>query len=165
MLAYYGCFFLFGVATFDKDEIRNHRNRAWPFLLLASIGLLLPAGIIKIDNWTLAMILQPAYAWAMSLGMIGLFQRWFARPNPTVTWLSDASYWIYLTHLPLVIVLQVMIRDIPLPSFIKFISLIMVTTLILLITYERFVRYTLIGTMLNGPRSKQNDQTQAISCK
>ena len=165
MLAYYGCFFFFGVATFDKDEIRNHSNRAWPFLLLASIGLLLPAGIIKIDNWTLAMILQPAYAWAMSLGMIGLFQRWFARPNPTVTWLSDASYWIYLTHLPLVIVLQVMIRDIPLPSFIKFISLIMVTTLILLITYERFVRYTLIGTMLNGPRSKQNDQTQAISCK
>jgi hypothetical protein len=54
-----------------------------------------------------------------------------------------------------VIVLQVMIRDITLPSFIKFISLIMVTTLILLMAYERFVRYTLIGTMLNGPRSKQ----------
>ena len=46
-------------------------------------------------------------------------------------------------------------------AIIKFISLIMITTLILLITYERFVRYTLIGTMLNGPRSKQNDQTQA----
>jgi len=155
MLAYYGCFFFFGVATFDNNEIRNHRNRAWPFLLLTGICLLLPAGIIKIDSWMLSMILQPAYAWAMSLGMIGLFQRWFARPNPTVTWLSDASYWIYLTHLPLVIVLQVMIRDIPLPSFIKFISLIMVTTLILLMTYERFVRYSLIGTMLNGPRSKQ----------
>jgi peptidoglycan/LPS O-acetylase OafA/YrhL len=155
MPAYYGCFFFFGVATFDKDEVSHHRNPAWPFLLLTGICLLLPAGMMMIDNLPLAMLLQPAYAWAMSLGMISLFQRWFARPNSTITWLSDASYWIYLTHLPLVIVLQVMIRDITLPSFIKFISLIMVTTLILLMAYERFVRYTLIGTMLNGPRSKQ----------
>ena len=64
----------------------------------------------------LATVLQPAYAWAMSLGLIGLFCRLFPHPRSAVSWLADASYWMYLVHVPLVMVAQLLVREWPLPA-------------------------------------------------
>ena len=60
------------------------------------------------------------YSWGMCLGLIGLFRVLLPRERPSVRYLADASYWIYLIHLPLVIGAQIMVRDWALPSGIKF---------------------------------------------
>lgn len=74
--------------------------------------------------------------------------------QPWVRWLSDASYWVYLTHLPLVIAMQAVLVDHDLPAAGKVLIVFSVTAATTLLTYRWCVRYTLIGLLLNGPRSR-----------
>ena len=75
-----------------------------------------------------------------------------AAPSAAVSWLADASYWIYLAHVPLVIGLQMAVRDWPLPASAKFVLVLGATAVILLASYRWCIRPTVIGRMLNGPR-------------
>lgn len=72
----------------------------------------------------------------------------------TTLYLSDASYWIYLAHLPLVIAAQMLVVDWPIHYHLKFVLVCVGVTLITLSTYELGVRYTIIGKTLNGPRTR-----------
>lgn len=151
VLGFYGCFFFFGVATFAEEGIATRLGRRWKVLLPAAVVLLV-AGIATMNDRSLSTLLQPAYAWTMSLGMIGLFCRFFPHPRPAVAWLADASYWMYLVHVPLVIVAQLLVCQWPLPAGVKFLIILAVVTGLLLASYRWGVRYTAIGTLLNGPR-------------
>ena len=151
VLAFYGCFFFFGVATYAADGLDTRLGRHWKLLLPASIALL-AAGLATMNDRLAATILQPAYAWTTSLGLIGLFCRWFSRPSPAVSWLADASYWIYLVHVPLVMAVQLLVRSWPAPAAGKFLAVMAIVTPLLLASYRYGVRFTAIGRLLNGPR-------------
>ncbi len=151
VLGFYACFYFFGVATFAAEGIDTRLGRHWKFLLPAAVAILV-AGIATMNDRLLATVLQPAYAWTMSLGLIGLFCRLFPHPRPAVSWLADASYWMYLVHVPLVMVAQLVVRQWPLPAGLKFLLILGLVTPLLLATYRWCVRYTPIGSLLNGPR-------------
>src|SRR5262249_38278741 len=74
------------------------------------------------------------------------------RPIPLARYMADASYWMYLVHLPLTIVFPVFLRNLPLPTVVKFGAVLGVTTCITIITYHYWVRATAIGKVLNGRR-------------
>ena len=152
VLGYYACFYFYGVATFAAEGIDTRLGRHWKFLL-PTAAVLLVAGIVTMNDRTLATILQPAYAWTMSVGLIGLFHRFLAGHRPAVSWLADASYWMYLIHVPLVMVAQLLIRQWPLPAEMKFVVILATVTLFLLTSYRWCVRYTAIGSLLNGQRA------------
>ena len=57
-------------------------------------------------------------------------------------YVSDSSYWLYLAHLPLIMIVQAAIRTWQMPVLIKFVLVCGVTTAILLASYQLFVRYT-----------------------
>jgi peptidoglycan/LPS O-acetylase OafA/YrhL len=124
----------------------------WP-LLLPAATVLFVAGMLTIGLRPAAAVLQPAYAWAMSLALIGLFHRFFAHPSDRVAWFADASYWIYLAHVPLVLAAQIAVRDWPLPGGVKFLLILLGVTAVLLVSYAWCVRPTIIGRILNGPRA------------
>ncbi|MFM1902522.1 MAG: Glucans biosynthesis protein [Planctomycetota bacterium] len=153
LLLYYGCFFWFGAASYAADGPGTLLGRRWPFVLPLSLLVILPAGLATMGDRALASTLQPAYAWGMSLGLIGLFHRFCSRPSDRVRWLSDASYWMYLIHLPVVIVFQALLRGLPWPAGWKFLAALTATVVVSLVSYQWCVRYTLIGRVLNGPRS------------
>src|SRR5690606_27332646 len=69
-------------------------------------------------------------------------------------YLADASYWIYLIHLPVVILLQAVSAQIAAPWFVKFPALLFVAMAIMLLSYHLLVRYTVIGRVLNGRRRR-----------
>lgn len=90
--------------------------------------------------------------WLLIYGFVGLCLRYLGGPNAVWRYLSDASYWMYLVHLPLAVWLPVLLRNQPLPAALKFgLSLAGVTALTL-ISYHYFVRGTVIGWWLNGRR-------------
>jgi peptidoglycan/LPS O-acetylase OafA/YrhL len=151
VLGYYACFYFYGVATFAAEGIDTRLGRHWKFLLPAA-AVLLVAGLATMNDRLLATILQPAYAWTMAVGLIGLFHRFFAEPRPALAWLADASYWMYLVHVPLVMAAQLVVRQWPLPAEVKFVLILATVTLLLLASYRWCVRYTVIGSLLNGPR-------------
>ena len=90
----------------------------------------------------------------MIFGLIGLFRRALSRESKTMRYISDSSYWLYLTHLPLVLLAQWFVQDFSMPAFVKFMGITFVISAFLLLTYEYGVRYTLIGRILNGPRQR-----------
>jgi len=90
--------------------------------------------------------------WAWALGLLGLALRHCAGYSPTRRYLSDASYWIYLVHLPLVMALQVWTSRLALPWWLEFPLLLSVGTALMLGSYEFFVRHGRIGQWLNGKR-------------
>jgi peptidoglycan/LPS O-acetylase OafA/YrhL len=156
VLGFYACFFFFGVATFAAEGLDTGLGRRWK-ILLPTAALLLAAGITTMNDRLLATFLQPAYAWTMSLGLIGLFCRLFPHPRPAVSWLADASYWMYLVHVPLVMAAQLLVRQWPLPAGVKFLLILGIVIPILLASYRWGVRYTPIGMLLNGPRAVPTD--------
>ena len=105
-----------------------------------------------------AICLQVLYAWLMTFACMGLFRSLLKQENKTVRWLSDSSYWLYIAHLPLIILAQLWVRHWPLASTIKFALINGVIVGFLLLTYQTMVRYTWLGTLLNGPRTRSRQR-------
>lgn len=163
ILAYYTLFFGLG-ALLARQPALLHQTTAWRWYLLLAGVVALPAtlGLIVLASasgqlrdspyYDAALVCCALYTWLMIFGLLGLFQRWAARPIATVRYLSDASFWIYLVHFPLVLLLQILIKDVPLPALLKFGLVVAVAALLLLGSYQLLVRHTVVGALLGGGR-------------
>ena len=87
-----------------------------------------------------------------TFGLIGLFQRLFTTQSAWIRWVADSSYWVYIMHLPVVLLVAYTMFELPWPAELKFLIVCAVTGGLGFGTYWAFVRYTPIGTMLNGKR-------------
>ncbi|TWT81015.1 Glucans biosynthesis protein C [Planctomycetes bacterium CA13] len=159
VFAYYAIFFAFGAIYYDAADDQGQMGRHWavtiPFCLLVlfPIGLSTAQhleGIGRVTN----VFVQVAYAWLLSFGLMGVFGRYFPTKSNTMRYLSDSSYWLYLAHIPLIILVQYWVREYEISSFVKFPLVCLITTGILLVSYHWLVRYTPIGTLLNGKRTR-----------
>ena len=81
-----------------------------------------------------------------------LGKKYLSHSNSRLRFLSDASYWIYLVHLPVVIFLQTLLCAVAMSVWIKLSIVILLTFLFCIATYIVFVRYTPVGWLLNGKR-------------
>ena len=88
--------------------------------------------------------------WFWSFAVIGLAMRYMSRGNEKVRYVADASYWIYLAHLPVVVSLQVLVGHLPWHWSVKFPLVLIVSFVVLFASYRYLVRATFIGWMLNG---------------
>ena len=164
VLAYYACFFGFGALAYDHRarggaELMGVIGRRWGAQLAVAVVVLFPVGLVLLEGWwTVSALLQVAFAWTMTFGLIGLFRRFLSRADFRVRYLSDASYWMYLAHLPLVFVAQGIVALLPLPALVDFVVMCVAVTALLLVSYRYVVRYTFIGRLLNGRRSRAADQ-------
>lgn len=96
-----------------------------------------------------------AYAIALicwTLAFVGAGIKYLSTPNATIRTLADASYWMYIMHLPLVMALQTALLQVDLHWSIKFLTINIVSCAVLLGSYFFYVRSTWIGLMLNGRR-------------
>lgn len=90
--------------------------------------------------------------WFLIFGFIGVFVKYFDRPSPIGRYLSDASYWLYLIHLPIAVWLAGAFSGLAISALFKFSIVLILTALITLSTYHFFVRSTLVGWILNGKK-------------
>ena len=93
--------------------------------------------------------------WSLTFLTIGGFRKLCARPNAFVRYLADSSYWMYLLHLPVVVWLQVAVAELPLHWSLKLALISLITIGFSLLTYDLFVRSTLLGWLLNGRRRER----------
>jgi peptidoglycan/LPS O-acetylase OafA/YrhL len=163
-LLYYGIFFGFGALYFDSDDNTGRLGRWWFLTLPLAVFVAFPVGIdttFESPNRSVSAIAQTIYVWAMAFCMIGLFRKFMSIENKTMRYISDSSYWLYVAHLPLVIWGQGLVRDWPISPFIKFFLVCGISTGLLLISYQTLVRYTWLGRLLNGPRTRTKPQQPA----
>jgi hypothetical protein len=101
------------------------------------------------------LIFAAAYlvgAWCWVFALIGLAVRFFSDVSPARRYLSDASYWMYLMHLPVLAFFAVWLGPLQLHWTIKYSLQVAGTIVLLLVSYRYLVRPTFIGAMLNGRR-------------
>ena len=101
-----------------------------------------------------------------SIGFVGLFERILTFPRPWVRWLADSSYWIYIIHLPVVAFMTFYLAHLDRQGWLKYLTAIgwtaemkflvscLVTGVVGVATYRYLVRYTILGKLLNGNRSR-----------
>lgn len=160
VLAYYAVFFAFGALVSGR---RNRRGgplgqgigRWWPILLGAAAGAFVLARTLTYDvggSWLGASVAQVTYTWLAIFASTSLFRAALSEERRGVRYLSDSAYFLYLAHLPLIVLAQSWIRNWDLPATAKFAGLTVGITVLLLVVYQWCVRYTPIGTLLNGRR-------------
>ena len=94
------------------------------------------------------------FVWLMIFGLIGVFRQFFSGESRKVRFVSDSAYWLYIAHLPLIQFVQIWVSEWPVPSVFKLAFVCVITTALLLLSYRYLIRYTPVGTMLNGKRVK-----------
>lgn len=91
-------------------------------------------------------------SWLLTSALLGCGMRCFSEENPAVRYLADASYWMYLMHLPLVVAIETPLAGLGWPILLKLAINWALTTALLLVSYHWLVRRTWVGAWLNGRR-------------
>ena len=106
-------------------------------------------------------VVEPAFAWLVCFGLMGLFRWLFGyaseRVERATRYIPDSAYWIYLVHLPVVVLTQWLVIEWPVSHHLKYLFVLCATMAFGLLTYGWFVRYTIVGRILNGPRKRPED--------
>jgi peptidoglycan/LPS O-acetylase OafA/YrhL len=94
----------------------------------------------------------PVAIWAWCLALLGTATRFLSGESQVIRYLSDASYWIYLAHLPVVVALQVWVSTWSLGWQVKYPLILVIALPLLVASYQLLVRNTWLGAWLNGRR-------------
>ncbi|MHC5538873.1 acyltransferase family protein [Singulisphaera rosea] len=163
ILSAYAVFFSFGWMLHAHVDLLPRLSRhAWKYVNLAMV--LWPLSTFAMVMYLMA---KPGYdpvahaltvisgaltTWLFVFGITGLFIRYFNRSFGWMRYVTDASYWCYLAHLPLLFWLAAILAPLPFASPVKVVLLIVLATSLLLVAYHHMVRTTFIGEWLNGRR-------------
>jgi hypothetical protein len=91
-------------------------------------------------------------AWLMVYGLIAVFLCSKHVKDPRWRYLSDSAYWIYMAHPVALVMIEIPLMRVPLHPLVKFVAGILFAVPVLLWAYDRWVRPTWVGVLLNGRR-------------
>jgi glucans biosynthesis protein C len=126
---------------------------AWLCLAMAGVAPTLTPAAPSFDTFLYA-VCYALSTWGFTLGFIGIAVRLLSGHSPFRRYIADASYWIYIVHLPIVLVLQAVVAPLAWPWFAKYPLILAVAFAIMLASYQLFVRYSFIGAILNGKKQR-----------
>lgn len=159
----YGVAFAAGWLVQGQEGVLDAWRRWWPvntaLALAATTICVLQLGLVP-DFVPPApgpdkAVLAASYAiasWAWPLAITGLALQFWSGHSRTRRYLADSSYWLYIMHLPLVMALQVAVSDLAWPGAAKFAFVLAIAMVMLLGSYQLFVRNSWLGAWLNGRR-------------
>jgi peptidoglycan/LPS O-acetylase OafA/YrhL len=147
-----------------------HRQQSWFGFLRRDYGLYLTIAVlasfaalylvgVRMNMTVIPMSpgIRAAYAgaymlavWGWSLGLVGAAVAWLSAPSARWRYLSDASYWMYLIHVPIVWGLQAWMLRWPLHWALKYALILAIAGALLIASYHYLVRSTFLGKFLNG---------------
>lgn len=159
----------------DRRRELLDRIAAWSPLFLAMAGVAGAAAWVLAGGPRLVPMAEPTLAkaiaaatvalavYASALAAVGLCLRFLSGRSPVRRYLADASYWMYILHLPLVMLAQVWVQDWPGPWWAKLAGVSAGVFAVCLVTYELLVRHSFLGRFLNGRRVPWRRATQAAA--
>jgi len=166
----FGTAFVFGwLVNRSRDALSLIASRWFVHLMLGVIatGWLLhtmhasPMAQPGLTKTLFAMVFGVA-VWGWVLGLTGAALRFLSNFSATRRYIADASYWIYLMHLPVVAALQVWVGHWPLHWSVKYPFILVASFAILFVSYHFLVRPTFIGQLLNGRKYRRNDGREPL---
>lgn len=166
---FYFSFYMFGWVLYkSKSLLPTFKKYDWLFTLsgLALFSWYFATDTSEMELWMIISI-RAFCCWLFIFGITGLFIRFGSKHSAVMRYVSDSSYWVYLIHLPLTIIIPGLIADWNLPGTLKFLFVMTSTAVFCFATYHYFVRSTFIGEFLNGRKysRKLNDIKPVVAPK
>lgn len=156
----YFCFYTKGCFIYKSDTLKNMSNASL-IQLFIGLSVFLIIAIIPFEMVPkFSMIRRMLFAFSGTLfifGFMALFLKYFNFHSKSLRYLSDASYYVYIIHLPLLIVFYGLMFKLNMPLILSVFLTFILTILACLFTYHFMVRNSFIGLFLNG--KKYNDKT------
>jgi glucan biosynthesis protein C len=153
ILSAYVAPFAFGWLLYDSRDLLPRFEKHIAVYLVLAIGAFFVYGLTSGRAHPFVKAAgNVVLCWLLIFASIGLFLRFCSGPSPRWRYMSDSAYWLYIMHMPVVVGLQVAFRHVPLPALAKVPVVLALSVLVLLATYDVFVRPTWIGAVLNGRR-------------
>ena len=158
IVAAYAVPFAFGWLLYaNADLLDVLKRRAWLYSAAAVLASLVYLGLLYFVaprgwNFYAARAAHALAMWCLIFGITGLFLRYLADHSALRRYLCDSSYFLYIAHLPLIVALQLVLLDVPLPPLAKIALVLAATIALVLPVYHYAVRPTVIGAVLNGRR-------------
>jgi glucan biosynthesis protein C len=163
-LSYYGLYYLAGVIAFRRKEhaleLLSYPALHLPLSLVASVAtlMLLPNELAGESTAFRRFLLGASVslvAWLSIFGLMGLVLRYWKSDRPAFRYLADASYWIYIIHLPVVGLSNIALQQLTIGAVPKFLSTSVISLSVAFSSYQTLVRYTWIGRALHGARARE----------
>ncbi|MFA4892872.1 acyltransferase family protein [Brevundimonas sp.] len=163
-LTAFGTAFGLGVLLDRRRDLLARVERLWPVFTIVAFGagaaaLVMVGGpvpqLVPVTDPDLKAPLAAIMAFAVfasTFAVLSLALRFASGRSAVRRYLADASYWVYIVHLPLVAVGQVLVVNAAWPWFVKLIVVVSGTVTISLLTYELLIRHSFMGRWLNGRR-------------
>ncbi len=151
---FYFYFYMVGWLLYKSKSLLNtFKTYDWQFTV---VGTLLFTWYFFTDTSEFSIYIIMAIrcfcCWLLIFGVSGLFIRFGSHHSAKMRYISDSSYWVYLLHLPLTIIIPALIADWDIAASLKFLFVTTTTSIICFTTYHYFVRNSFIGEFLNGRR-------------
>jgi len=162
-LLIFGYLFALGYLLYSSKTIHENICSNYKKYLITSLSLLLLLFFyhVYIQNheknniWYLMKYLVSLQVLFGSFGLIGLFMSEIKQESYYVRYIADASYWIYIIHLAIILYLQVFLTTLDISSFIKYFIVVSVTAFISIVSDGLLIRYSIIGGVLHGPKKRK----------
>lgn len=159
-LALFGFFLLGWLLYLHRDVLPMLHHHPWRPIAVAIVTLPLAVWSTRTRLMTpddpqlmiglIAGITNSILAAFMTFGLLGIYQARFNRPSELGRYVSDASYWIYLIHYPLLIAVAGALTVTPFPAAIKYLLTLAVVVPLVLSSYHFGVRSTRLGLLLQS---------------
>ncbi len=158
-LAYYLFFFVLGWLLENRRELFSSFTGTYKSFVVAGTCLNFVVLFFLNSELKVLPVVGLKFLFALQtmlliVGFIGLFNAKFMSPKPFWKYVADAAYWVYLIHMPIVLTTQLLLLNSPVPGLLRFPIVILTALVISFGTYHLFIRYTWVGTLLNGARAK-----------
>jgi glucans biosynthesis protein C len=159
-------FFGVGILIHNSERLQSYMYaNAQKIIIMGIVGFVLAVSIQPLYNYNyltgynyiriLAILFYAIGSWALTLGIWSYFFRWQNNYNSKISYLSDASYWIYLINILITMTLHLLLKNLDISIYLKFLITFVGAFLLSLATYEYMVRYTSIGAFLSKSRKRK----------
>lgn len=173
VMIYYAAFFMLGMALHGHAALQRYPTGRLPWLWLltlvpaAACAVTLPwrdyyDGVTDTLLETVWGLVFAVAAVSSSLLVISLYQRYMAHESALGRYIADSSYWVYLAHFPLTMIMPMWLYDWTIPPTLKFVIVVVAVIAICLVSYHLCVRYTWIGAWLNGKKPPRQSRMTAF---
>ena len=163
-MTYYALFFALGATLCaHRDLIEAASRNAWRWAACALVAIVPAAALFTFHNSAqadaaaihgAALTVYAIATWTSVIALIGLAARYLTRARPRVRYVADSSYWIYISHMPAMVLVVALAGATSLGTAPQFAIVTVGSLAFSIATYPLLVRYTVIGRLLNGPRER-----------
>jgi fucose 4-O-acetylase-like acetyltransferase len=180
LLAYYVLFFVFGFLLGGQPDLIERMKRGAAIRLglgvaCAPLAFLLFydsadfTGNVGVDGALvsdgglrfLGLLCVGLVCWLVLFGTWGMLARYVRSSSRALRYLSDASFWIYLIHIPFLVALQSALAETGLGVAPRWLLTVTGTLALSFGSYALIVRRSAIGRFLHGPRRRAGKESDS----